>query len=261
MNPFESFHYLIGVRTMIVRCTAYILSILTVMGTGRAQQPMTLSLEGAVQLALEKNSTVVQARNTIDARQSSVTAAYGQFLPSIGANGDWSQTTSNQTFVSGVEIAGGASSSTVTRKQYSAGIGANLTLFDGLANISTVKMTEANEVSAENNSKRTEQSVIFQTHQLYLNVVRTFQLLKVNEDNLKQSQRQLERITESNKVGAVALADVYRQRVQVGNDELASIQSQNNYEKAKADLLAHLAVDGQQEYQIDATGKIGRAHV
>ncbi|MBI1804769.1 MAG: TolC family protein [Ignavibacteriae bacterium] len=236
---------------MTLRCTSFFLFVLTLVGTVGAQQPVTLSLEKAVQLALEQNSTVIQARNTIEARQSSVTAAYGQFLPSVGISGDWSQTKSDFAFFNGIEIPGGSSE---TRKQYTAGLGANLTLFNGFANTSSVNLAKANEASAEHFTRRTEQSIVFQTHQLYLNVVRTFQLLKVNEDNLKRSQRQLERITESNKVGAVALADVYRQRVQVGNDELASIRAQNDYEKAKADLLALLAVDGEQEYQIDLNG-------
>ncbi|MBI1807682.1 MAG: TolC family protein [Ignavibacteria bacterium] len=216
-----------------------------------AAQPVKLTLEKAVELALEKNTSVIQARNTIGARQSSVTAAYGALLPTVGLSGDWSQTKSDFTFFNGIEIPGGGST---TRTQYSTGLGANLTLFNGFANTSSVNEAKANAAASEYTSKRTDQTVIFQTHQFFLNVVRTYQLLKVNEDNLKRSQRQLERITESNKVGAVALADVYRQRVQVGNDELGLIQAQNNYEKAKADLLAHLAVEPDKNYELDLAG-------
>ena len=71
---------------------------------------------------------------------------------------------------------------------------------------------------------------------------------KLLRDNLKRSRRQLERITESNKVGAVALADVYRQQVQVGNDELAVISAQSTYESSKADLIAYLGVEFNESY-------------
>ena len=234
---------------MIARFSTFFMIMTSVVAY--AQQPIQLTLERAVEIALEKNSAVIQARNTIEAKQSSVTSAYGRFLPSVSANGDWLQTSSDIAIVNGIQIPGGIST---TRKSFSTKIDANLTLFDGFANTSSVSQAKANEASSEHSARRTEQSVIFQTHQLYLNVVRTFELLNVNEDNLKRSHRQLERITESNKVGAVALADVYRQRVQVGSDELAMIQAQNNYEKAKADLLALIAIDGQSEYQIDVKG-------
>lgn len=226
-------------------------SLFGMLGIAQAQQ-VTLTLDKAVELALERNTAIIQARNTIDSKQSAVTAAYGSFLPSVGLSGDWQQSQSDVAFVSGIEIPGGVVSS--TRKQYQAGIGADLTLFNGFANTASVSVAESDASSSQYASKRTDQTVIFQTHQFFLNVVRTYQLNKVNEDNLKRSQRQLERITESNKVGAVALADVYRQRVQVGNDELALIQAQNNYEKAKTDLLAHLAVDDDKDYVLDLSG-------
>jgi outer membrane protein len=76
-------------------------------------------------------------------------------------------------------------------------------------------------------------------------------LLKVAQDNLKRSQRQLERILEANRVGSVSLADVYKQEVQVGNDELQLIRAQANYDKAKADLLVYLGLIPTDEYEFE----------
>ncbi|MBI4810712.1 MAG: TolC family protein [Ignavibacteriales bacterium] len=131
---------------------------------------------------------------------------------------------------------------------------ASLILFDGLYNTSNVSRALSNATATKESYNRTSQSIIYQTHQLFLNVVRTFQLLKVSEDNLKRSKRQLERIIESNKVGAVALADVYRQQVQAGSDELALIEAQNNFEKAKADLISFIGTEFGKEYEFDFSG-------
>jgi outer membrane protein TolC len=117
-----------------------------------------------------------------------------------------------------------------------------------------VSRATSSENAADRSLDRTLQGTIYQTNQLFLGVVQTFELLKVNQDNLKRSERQLERITESNKVGAVAVADVYRQKVQVGSDELALIQAESNHEKAKADLIAYIGVDFDKEYKFDFTG-------
>jgi outer membrane protein len=51
-----------------------------------------------------------------------------------------------------------------------------------------------------------------------------------------------------NKLGSVAIADVYTQQVQLGNAELQLIQAQNELERAKSTLLNFLALDVFEEY-------------
>lgn len=239
-----------------------IISVLCLFGSLMAQQPVTLTLDKAVELALEKNTSVIQAQNLVDARQSSVQAAVGGLLPSLNASAsyfnrrNWSPVSGGGTqYIPGIgSINLPASGGLSLQESYSAGLSSQVVLFNGFANYANVNGAKAEASAAEHTFTRTQQGTIIQTHQLFLNVMRTYELLKVNEDNLKRSRRQLERITESNKVGAVALADVYRQRVQVGTDELALIQAQSNHEKAKADLIAFLGVDFKSEYKFDFSG-------
>ncbi|TAK54507.1 MAG: TolC family protein [Bacteroidetes bacterium] len=228
-----------------------VVSLLIIGATVSMAQP-TLTLDKAVQLAVERNSTVVQARNTYSTQETAVQAAYGNLFPSVGVSGsgDWTKTKTPGYVVGGVAQGGQDDFSSY----YRAGIGASVTLFDGFANYSTIDQVKARKEASSENLTSAQQNAIYQTHLLFLSMFRTFELLKVNEDNLKRSQRQLTRITEANKVGSVALADVYRQRVQVGSDELALIQSQNNLDKAKADLYSYLGIDNPDNYPIGFEG-------
>jgi len=124
-------------------------------------------------------------------------------------------------------------------------------LFDGFSNTSTLSHARKTAASSEYTLYRTRQSVVYQAQQLYLTVLRNKSLLGVAQDNLESSKRQLEQIEESNKVGSVAIADVYRQQVQTANDELALINAQNTFDNSKADLQFFLSVDVSKEYDFN----------
>ncbi len=215
----------------------------------------TLTLQQAVDIALQKNINVITAQNALENQQSMVTAAYGNFLPSLNASGGWSRQENHQPgsaggsySIGGFVIPVPASSGISTNNSYSTSLRASLTLFDGFSNTSTLNRASESAVSSEYTLYRTRQSVVYQAQQLYLAVLRNQSLLKVAQDNLESSKQQLERIQESNKVGAVAIADVYRQQVQTANDELSLINAQNTYDNSKADLQFYLGVDISKEY-------------
>ncbi len=240
----------------------HILACLLVIGSiGAAQEPVSISLDKAVSIAMQKNTSVIQAQNNLEAQQSQSTAAVGNLFPSLDASGsfyrqqNWSpERQGSVTYLNGIPISLPGSGGYNAINSYSAGLSSRLTLFNGFANTAGVTRAQSNAQASEYTLNRTEQSTVNQTYQLFLNVFRDYQLLKVNEDNLKRDQQQLERIQESNKVGALAIADVYRQQVQVGNDQIAQIQAQNSYENAKADLIAFLGVDFNNQYSFDFTG-------
>jgi len=211
--------------------------------------PKSITLDQAIQIALERNSNVLTAQYQLEGQQSVVTAAYGGLLPTLSANGNWQRTQSDRqtTFIQGIgniplrQIA--------TTNSFNTSFSSSLLLFNGFANTANVSRATSNAVSSEQSLNRTRQSVVFQVQTLYSNLLRDEELVKVNEDNLKRDRRQLEQIVESNRVGSKSIADVYRQQVQVGNDELALIQAQSTYDKAKADLIFALGLNVTDEYE------------
>lgn len=225
-----------------------------------------LTFKQAIDVALEKNIDILRAQNTLEGQQSAVLSAYGNFLPSLSASGGWTRSETHQPGstggfinVGGQLIPSAGTSGVTTSNSFRTGISASMTLFDGFNNTSNLNRASATAVSNEFALYRTRQSIVFQTQTLYLQVLRNRTLLSVSQDNLKRSQQQLQRIVESNKVGAVAAADVYRQQVQTANDELLLISAQNKYDISKVDLLFLLSLDVVQDYDISDSQLIAEA--
>jgi outer membrane protein len=221
-------------------------------------QKKTLTLEQAKQIALERNLSVVQAQNNLESAQSQVLAARGNWLPSLSASTGWNRSqqelkTTGQQFINinGIQVPiGGESNSILLSNSFSSGLRASWTVFNGFQREASNSSATSRAIASEQDVVRARQSIIYGTVSAYLDVFRTAQLVTVSEENLKRDQRQLERITESNRVGALSLADVYRQQSQVATDELALITAQNNNDKSKADLMALVGLDVLEDYDI-----------
>jgi outer membrane protein len=213
-------------------------------------QGKTITLDEARTLAMERNLSIAQSQNNIESAHATALAATGNYLPTLSASAAWnrSRTISNASFFDRTTqtfAVGRSYGSSV-----SAGIDLNYTIFDGLSREGTMKRASSAAVATEQTALRTRQDIGFSVESAYLNVLRNEQLVKVSEENLKRDNRQLERITESNRVGALSLADVYRQQSQVANDELGLINAQSNYDKARADLIALIGLDVAEDYVI-----------
>ena len=209
-----------------------------------------LSLDEAIKIALQKNTTLKKAENNLDVSESNVRVAYGNFLPSLSAGGSWSWNRSED--AGGYRNIGGSvllfPPSTSESRYYSTSLSSSITIFDGLSNLATLSQSKNNLESARMQLENLKQNIVFQTVSLYYAVENALQQMKVQEDNVKWNKRNLETITEKNKLGAVTLADVYSQQVQAGNAELALIQAKNSYETAKSNLLSYLALNVLEDY-------------
>lgn len=220
---------------------------------GSTQQTKVLTLDKAISIALDQNISVRQAVNNTAAAQSGVLAGYGLYLPTASASGGWTRTASDRPsslqLFSGVPIQVPASSS--TNNNYSAGVSVGYTIFNGFFREASFNQAVSGATSAEEQAVRTTQSIVFQVQAAYLTVLRNRQLVTVAEENLKRDQRQLERITESNRVGALSIGDVYRQQSQVAQDEVLLIGAQNTYDKSIVDLVSLIGADVSDTYDIN----------
>jgi outer membrane protein len=218
--------------------------------TGYSQKLLTL--EEAINYALQRNTLLQKSANGIKSYESNVTAAYGNLLPTLGAQAGFSWTRSEQKGGLFPLPNGGfipTPKSISETRSYNVGVGTNWTLFDGLSNYANLSQNQNNLESAKYSLSRLKQNIVFQTVSSYYDIINATELLKVKEEDVKWNQKNLETISERNKLGAVTLADVYSQQVNVGNAELAVIQANNNLETAKSNLLYYLGLDVMESYR------------
>lgn len=232
-----------------MRTILSMLCVVTFISASYAQQ--FLSLDKAITIALHKNTILQKSKNNLEVTESGVRAAVGNFLPTLSASSNWnwnrSEDAGGTINISGTVIP--VPASTTESRNFNGNLTARLMLFDGLSNFATLSKSKNDLSAARLDLQRLKQDIVFQTITLYYNVIIGKQLLQVREDDLKWNKRNLETVTESNKLGAVTLADVYAQQVKTGNSELALIQAQNNFETGKSNLLNYLALDVLGDYK------------
>jgi outer membrane protein TolC len=212
-----------------------------------------LTLEKSIGIALHKNSSLIKSTNQIQGYESGVQAAWGNFLPTLGASADWNWTKRDQQGLYVDPNTGQVIDGSQQLRSYNIGLGTNWTLFDGLSNIAILSQSKDQLESAQLTLERLKQDIVYQTMRLYYQVVYNSQLLNVKKDDLRWNEKNLETIKERNRLGAATLADVYQQEVAKGNAELELIRTENQLETAKKDLLFYLGIDVLEEFAFTDT--------
>ncbi|MBI3124384.1 MAG: TolC family protein [Ignavibacteriales bacterium] len=212
-----------------------------------------LTLDEAVKIALQKNPNLIKLKNSLDGAKAQLKNAYGDLLPSLGAQAGFSWQRIDDAGSSQRNFLGelvDVPASTVENRSYSAGIGGGVTLFNGLANYATISQRQNNLEASQYNISKLKQTIVYQTTDFYYVVLNAEDLMRVREENVKYFQKFYESVNERNKLGSVAVADVYAAQVQLGNAELALIQAQNAYDQAKNGLLSYLALNVMEDYAL-----------
>ena len=227
-----------------------IVSILLLISTVSVFSQTELTLDQAIRLAIQKNSSLISSENELSRSESTRDAAYGRFLPDLNAFGtfDWnrSENAARTTIINGANF--DVPKSTSESRTYGVGLSSNIVLFDGLSNYANLSRSKNNLEAIKLSIEGKKQEVVFQTINQYYSIVEADQLLKVREEDVKQQQKNLETIEERNRLGSLTKADVYQQQVQLGNAELQVIQQKNILETAKSNLLFYLGLDVLENY-------------
>lgn len=210
-----------------------------------------LTIDEAIKIALQKNPSLIKMKNSLTVNESGLKAAYGDLLPNLGASASWNWSRTEDKGIAVRDYLGNTIATTAQTSEnryYNMQIGGNVTLFDGLANIANISQKKDELKSAGYSIDKQKQTIVFQTANLFYLVLNAEELMRVREENVKYFTKFYESVNERNKLGSVAIADVYTAQVQLGNAELSLIQAQNQFETAKSEFLNYLALNVLEDY-------------
>jgi outer membrane protein len=208
--------------------------------------PTKISFADAIRLALRQNVDVRQAKNAEALSSATVRQQKLQFLPSLQV-----RTTGAQNIGRTFSESEGAIISQSTQS-LNADISSSLTLFDGLANVASLKQANLSQDASEQDLTRARQTAAFTVASNYLALVSDQEQLRVQQENLAAQEALEAQISKLVQAGAKAISDLYQQQAVVAAARSAVTSAQRDLEVAKVDIIQTLQLDPAKTYDFEA---------
>jgi len=205
----------------------------------------TISLNRAIEIALQNNYQLKQAENNLEVAEEEVFSAKADFLPSVNASFGGDQTVGQQ--FNDILLRYEEQKTNTMRGS----ISANITVFDGFRNIMNLRRSQSNRRYQRTSLERTREQIIFTTASQFLQVLLDRELLQIARENLEASRQQMEQVKAQVDVGARPMVDLYNQESTVASNELTVIQRENTLELDRTRLIRTLQLDPLSDYQFE----------
>jgi outer membrane protein len=216
------------------------------------QEKITLSR--AITIALNQNTSVIKSTNSLETSAASLKNAYGNLLPTLNLNSGWNWQRTSSSGSTVLDFFGNPQNLGATEtdsRSYSMSLGGNVTLFDGLANISTINQRKNDLQAAKYDLEKLRQDVILQTVNLFITILNNEKILKFQTEDVKYNEDLLQKVKEMFDLKMKANVDLYSQEYQTSNSRLSYLQAKNNYEKSKITFLNYLSKNILKDYTFE----------
>lgn len=196
------------------------------------------TLEQAIEAALRNSPQIAQAIGAVRNAESAERSAWGQYLPSLSLSTGASR--------SSTERFNPQTNTTVTGSSdsYSAGLSAQLTLFNGGQRAAGLESARAQLAAADAGLISQRFAVILNVQRTFFEVLRAEDLLRVAEARVRRAEESLEAARRRAEVGTGTRSDVLRANLEVTNARQQLLQAQNQRRTAAFALGRLVGVEG-----------------
>ena len=206
----------------------------------RGQTPAepTVTLEQAVQLALQHHPAMAQRLGAVRTSESSERTSWGAFLPSLSLSSGASLN-STQRFDSNTQTTVSGS-----RDSYSAGLSASMDVFTGGRRGAQLRQARAETDAAEAAVVEQRFGVILQTKETYYAVLRAEETVRVSTARIERAEQGLRAAEQRLAVGSATRSDSLRAQLELTQARQAVLEAENQRRSAAWSLGALIGVQG-----------------
>ncbi|HET7563655.1 MAG TPA: TolC family protein [Gemmatimonadaceae bacterium] len=209
-----------------------------------------ITLDQAIQIALQQNGTLRQAKNSASLGATAVKQQQLAFLPNLAASLSTSQNYSTGGLAA-VTATGLPESNALNQssQSVSAGVSSSVTLFNGLKNVDQLRSAKLLQQAGTQDVTRAQQTVIYTVAANYINLADQQEQLRVQQQNLASQQAQEKEIQAGVNAGTHPISDLYQQQALVAGAQASVVDAQNAVALAKVTLMQTLQLDPRGSYE------------
>jgi outer membrane protein len=221
--------------------------LLAVLVPSSAQDSTTITMNDAIRIALERNTTIERARNSLEISRARILQAEGAFLPNLGLGVTPSE-----------RISLGRSDSLERSDRFTTGLSISassvMTLYSGGANESALAQAEGQIRVDTLELERTRATIAFSVVSAYTQLLSERELIALERQNLAAQQKLLERVEAFTQAGVRPVGELYTQRAQVAAAELRLVNAESAAEFSELRLRQLLRLEPGGRYRFIESG-------
>lgn len=202
------------------------------------------TLRECVNYALQHNISIQQSELDLEAAKIDKSDAIGNYLPSINGNASLSWNTGlTQNVTTGVL-------QNQTTRNFSTGVTAGVSLFEGLRNLRTLQRAKMSRVAAQYSLEKMKEDIALFVANAYLEVLVNKETLKVLKEQNLVTQQQLSRTQDLVDAGVVPTGDLLQIKATNANEQKQIIAAENAVKISLINLAQILLIQDYENFQI-----------
>lgn len=222
---------------------SFLIGCCTLFSTASAQQIYTLM--ECIETALENNRNIKQQEINRQQREVAYSQARSDLLPSLNAN-------AGQSFVFGRSIGLDNVYQNINSSQTNFGLGADVTLFDGLRMKHNIDARKAEMYASEADVEKMQDDIVMAVSTAFLQALLNKELMIIAENQLETTEADFQRRGELVESGRMAKGELLEIESQMAREELNLVQAESNLKLALLDLAQIMELEEFDNFDIIA---------